>query len=539
MKSNSALSLVTVALALLFSPILWARIDLPVSPSREFEVKFSQAVLLYRSEKLKEALALTEQISKQEISQKNLELRALILKDMGRTADAKKAHLDLLARTKKAGLERKVAASSLFELGTLAFAEKEWEESLNYFNECLRYAFNTTGSRFYRGVIYLNQKNFDPALEDFYSVVSGDSSLLKAQAYLFIAKTYSALEKYDEAISALYKAKLYVDQQLKNKDNNTPYLKDYEAIQQAIKASVDKIDRTSMVRSLALFIGHDSNVLGVPEVGSVADLFSKKSSNVAYLKAQIGNLSSVFASRQSFWAYQFFGNYTATKETEIGRFLVNDVNYISTWNHLNPTNHSLRVHLNSTFQYQRNLETDKAQYSPYSLTGDISYTLKQIVNVKDTFIQEALIRYDSFLLDPVFSDYLKKTGSEAQYTVAWMRDSSLPLWNPKIEIKVRQRDSKGTEFRMTGASITLGNVFYINTKNLFSIGFNVGSNNYNQRPLVKRKDDITQVQLDWFYSFSRSLKGNLNYQWYNNGSNIEDLYRFERQTVFAGMSYFF
>ena len=517
------------------------RVTFLKDPPRELEEKYSETVLLFYQKKYSQALILAAEILEKAENQKTLELKGLLLKSSGNFAEAKKTYRYIIDRVNEAGLVATEASGAYFDLGTIEFQFKNYDQSQENFSFCITNNFNQGASYFFRGLTNYEKNQYDLAMQDLNAALASNALSIKALAALYLSEIHSKQQSFDEAIFYLGEARRYSDEQkASGLIDVTAELKDNQkSVASKIKQNIRALNSEQDFRNAALILTSDSNVLSVPGSGTVADIFSGKSSTKLTLKGLLGHADGYFEDMQEVWSYQFSGNLNENRQTETGQFLTNDFIYI--WNHQAWSEHfeSFRLGLNSNFQYQVNPDSKQGAFGPYSLSISGGYSKKDRINENSSLTSDYFIKYENFLQDPVFSSFMKKTGFEAGLSYFKNWDSKKQILNPALGITLRGRLADGSEFRNLGFQLTALNEFYFSQKNLAGLTLSYAYVDYNERPGEKRIDSIYTVEWNQSYKYSEATTALFSYSYTLNNSTITEVYKYDRTLLSAGLSYSF
>ncbi|MCC2678884.1 MAG: hypothetical protein K0R29_1460 [Pseudobdellovibrio sp.] len=496
--------------------------------------------MLFHQKKWPEALELINEIIGKTENQKSLELKALIQKSSGSNHEAIKTYKYITQQVSEAGLKPVEAVGAYFDLGVLEYQAKNYDSSQKYFTFCISVNFNSGASYFFRALINYQNEKYAFAMNDFQSVLRSSAVPLKAISALYLSEIYSKQQNFEEAIFYLGEAKNYSDEADEGVIALTEDLqKNRSETRNKINENVQTLNTPQYFRNVALILTADSNVLSVPASGSVADLFSGKASNKVTFKGLFGHAEGYFEDLQEVWAYQLTGNLNENRETETGQFITNDLNYLWNIKPYSASSQSYRVNVNSNFQYQVNPSSGKGAFGPYSLAVGAGYSRKLRNSERSTFTSDYFLRYENFLQDPAFSDFMKKSGFEAGVHFIKNWDSKKFYFNPALGVGLKGRYSTGNEYRNLAAQITAANQFYFSPKNQATVSLSYSYISFNERLGTKRLDFHSTAQWEQTIQMSESLSALLSASYTLNESNITDIYKYDRTLYSAGFSYSF
>lgn len=496
--------------------------------------------MLFYEKKFPEALTLTENILAQNENQKTLELKGLILKSLGQYEEAKKNYAYLMQKIDEAGLNPSEAVAPRFDLGVLEYNSRNYKEARQHFDYSISQNFNNGAAHFFRGLTFYQENRQEEAMSDFNEVLKSNAVAIKALTALYLSDLHAKRQTYDEAIHYLSMARDYSRQQEATQDAAFEMPEDIRQNQNQVRTRIDEniqqLNIDQYFKNVALVATYDSNVLSVPSSGSVADVFSGKTSYKATVKALIGHADGFFEDVQKVWSYQFSGNLNENRETETGQFLTNDFNYL--WN-IKPyadESQSYRLGANSIFQYQVNPSDNKGSFGPYSLAVIGGYSTRTRVNESLSTTWDYTLKYENFLQDPAFSTFMKKTGYEGGISYFRNWDTRKLYFNPGLGLGLKSRYSNGQEYRNMGLQLSAVNQLYFSQKHQASLVLSYAQMNYYDRPGQKRTDNILNLQWEQAYKYDASLSYLFSLSYTKNDSNIPAIYEFSRYLVSAGIN---
>jgi hypothetical protein len=520
---------------------VWARVSLPKDPPRALETKFSEAVMLFYDKKYSEALELNQQVILEGENQKALELKGLILKASGQIELARRNYVYLLTKIKEAGLQPTEGLGAWFDLGVIEYQLKKYDNSFKYLSFCIQNNFNTGASHFFTGLIHYQKLAYQDSIASFHDVIKSDAESLKPIAALYLSDLYVKTQNYDKAIFYLAEARTQAQKINEATVQNLPddVKKNTTEIEKKINENIQLYNEPQFFKNAALILSHDTNVLSVPNVGGVSDLFSGKASNKLVVKALIGKADGHFEDLQKVWSYQFSGNLNENKETETGQFVTNDFNYLWNFKPYSEMFSSLRLNINSNFQYQVNPSSNKGAFGPYNLNASVGYAKRLKYTDSRSDMLETLLKYESFLQDPAFSSFMKKTGYELSTSYSVQIENKNAFYNPGGVVLLKGRYSNGNEYRNLGAQVNLNNQFHFSEINQALLIASYSYTNYPERIGEQRTDQLTSLQWDHSYKYSSTLTWLASINLSQNNSNIKEIYAYNRNIYSLGLNYSF
>jgi len=474
-------------------------------------------------------------------NQKTYELKGLVLKSSGNFEEAKRVYKIALSKMRNAGLAKSEGLNIYFEMAVIELIEKRYESAKKLFDYCIAKKFNLGAAKIFRGSIFAQFNNINAAVLDFRSVLDSEAVSLRALAALNLADLSARSQQYEEAIYFLAMARELADVEAQGQtyEISGELLTLRRQVSERINESIAKVNEAQFFRSIALILSHDTNVLSVPFSGSVADIFTNKSSSKTIAKALFGKADGFFQEEQKIWSYQFSGNINQNKETETGQFLANEFNYQINKKPYAAQSTSLRFNAAIIFQYQVNPGTEKGLFGPYSAAVVLAKGYRnRLSNVRAQFTEYS-VRLESFLQDPAFSNYMKKTGADFSATHFEGWDKKIGKINPTFFGSIKYRHSAGEEYRNGGATIGVANQLYFSHKQSANASASISYNGYFQRPGTERHDQILNLAWDQNYQINNDLAVLLNLEYLDNNSNISDIYKFDRYSASIGASYSF
>lgn len=511
---------------------------MPFEPLRSQEVDFSQAILYLNEKKYELAQETIARSLAKGSSFKALQIQALILKEKGDLTEAKNKYTTLYKLAAKENVPDSFLPSIRFEMGIIELLQKNYQPAIVHFNFVVSKQFNVSAALYFRGIAHSKIDENDLAIDDFKSVLSGDSSLLYAPAALAISDIENRSGSQDEAIYYLAKADAFNKRVLKNTylDDENDLQQYVQSISQVIAESVKGNNVSRYYKSVSILAGYDSNVLSVPSSGSAASYFSNRSSAEVYFQGMIGHATAPFSTRQDIWAYQFSINQLQNTSTQTGEFAVNNFNYVWNWAPLSANSQSLNLVADYVFQYQVDPDSGKGQFSAFARGSGLTYLRKKRISPSESNAIEFSTKYESYLQDPAFDQTEQKSGLYSHISITQSYDNKKKYWNPSYMLKGSYDKTVGNEFVNYGAQVSVIDKIIYSDRNQSDLSLSYSHLIFDKRALKTRVDDVFILQWAQNYKISNQWTGLGSASYTLNNSNIQDQYQFDRVTYYVGVN---
>ncbi len=514
---------------------LTARAEVPV----EFEASYSEAVVSFNLKEYQKALEQLNALLVKSAKQiEFLELKALVLKGAKDEKGALNTYSELISAKLESKAPRKELAPYYFEAGVLTFRKNRLKEARLDFEESVRSGFNTIAAKFFLGNIAFKESRWDDANQYFAAVAAAKNPELSPAASFYQGRT--ALKQGDSsgAYEAFSAAKASA-QEIISSSKETPELQASakEILDNAIQA-LGPYDRSSFFGGVTLLAGYDSNVLAVPS-SQTSIQTTGQDSVMTIFQGGVGYMSSPARDFQFVPSYRTSLNYNFNQDTRLGDFFTHTASLYVTRKPLARTSFGLKLEGTLTFQNQLDSTTDKSKFEPYSLQGSLGPYFKTVLAPGWLTGADLVFIPHREYGDPDTSEEYRRSGQEENLRAWIRRDSTARFWNPSFALVFDHNNTSGTEFRSTGLGFEFNDPLKLNERMDITPTASFTYTSYPDRTLGARKDKLFTLGANAVYRWTSHIAFLANVQYYNNLSNVEDTYQYNRYTISSGASYNF
>lgn len=494
------------------------------------EPDYADAILALHDGKSADALVHLREILKQSPDQlETLQLSALTLKSMGRTADAKMAYEQLLKvlQAKKAG--EVAEAPYHFELGVLAFGEKNYPVAEQKFTIAQRSKFNLPATHFFLGLVNFQNKVWNTAESHFQVVTASGATELKPAALLYLSQITRRRGDTTRTLAYLTEAnQLATEQAATANDAGNKML---QQVLQYTQAELGPYRQARWFGQLGLASGYDSNVLTAPD-GVTGATGSK--TGKATLLLGLGYATGPADGVQFIPSYRGNFNYNTNQDTKTGQLLVNTFTLYVNAHPLAKATWGLKTEGQLIFSPADN----SSSFSAFSLVGSVGpYYRRQLAG--DWILQGELFAHpQKYFNDNLYSDTLARSGWGLAPRVFVQKNSMRGAWNPTLAFVGDYTNTSGSEYRSKGAALELQDFWYLDKLWTLELAGTVGVTAYDQRTGLARTDKLYSLRMSANRQLSRALSLTGDIAYIGNSTNI-DTYAYTRLVTSVAVNYFF
>jgi tetratricopeptide (TPR) repeat protein len=504
----------------------------------DVEPRYGAAVLAFHAKDYNGSVRMLDEVlSRYPKQTEATELKALALKGLGRNAEAISLFKELIAHSKS---EDSADSAYRFELGTLYYRQKSWNEAQTYLGHAIARKFNVEAARYLMGTIEYLKKDYARAERHFQLALGEPGNALKGPAHLYLAELSNLTNDQANTIFHYYRAKQLASEQLSDPAADA----EGKDLAKQVVASVDRIvgtlDKPTLFGSLGILTGYDSNVLFTPaDVASPSAGPSGRGSFRQFLTGELGYMTSPLQDFQFVPLYRASWNYNFNRSVAAGEFFLNDLSLLAAYKPLSKASFGVRLGAVGTFRYTTDPATGSQRYRTYNLIASVAPFVKLALGSRWSLIGSLSASPQRFFQDSETSALYFKSGAAYSAEVVLRQDRGHTLVNPMFALRGNLRYTKGQEFRGRGLELEAGNVFYISDKTSL-VGFaNVSTQSFTERPDGSRFDTALSLggELSYRIASQVSLFGNVEYV--KNNSNVEIPYAFSRLLLNVGATYRF
>jgi|GEM_PF-5496209 len=513
----------------------WAGVDTP----QDKEAEYSEAVLDYQSGDAQKALPKLEAIlSDQPDNIKALELKGLVLKSAENWKDAARVFLKLRKLAKSAGVDDEKALSYEFQVGTLLVQLQKYDKAKAFLQKCFKAGFNVPVTKFYLGIIAMEEGDLRDAQSNFRSVVRSDVEGLKAPSHFYLG-VISKRRKEDTAAEASWKTAKDMAETISRDPASAPATR---AGAKQLLASVDALlnmpadggQSSAVFASVGLVTGYDSNVLLNPAVDTGA---TGQGTPMTTFRYSLG-YQAEFLGIQFMPMWQGSINYNFNSGAKAGQFFINDLNL---WANRTSGHWRYGMRAGASIVLRNFVATGSTtgNLRKQSISPTFGPNVRYEWGEKTAIGSEVVVALNTFYNEESLSSELLKTGWETRWRNYYQSLDKTGWWNPTAEISLQYQYTNGIEFRSIGARTSLSTVRYWNDHWSSTLRAGLGYITYPSRSAGARNDIEINAGLGAGYELASNIRLSGDFTYLNNLSNVTDIYKYNRWVASVAGDYTF
>ncbi len=497
-------------------------------PGISLEPMYSEAVLAYNSKQPAQALKILDACLKMKSNYvQALELKALVLKTMGKPQESKKNYQALIKAT-----PANKAAPYHFELGVIEYNAAKGDAAARHFEESAKYGFNSAASHFFLGLISFNasQKSgqLGEAEKHFGIVIQSDSDELKIAAHYYMGLIRYKYGSGSEGTFELMEARSLA----KEMPENSIAID----ITKAVDAALAPYSKGQWFGNASILAAYNGNISSLPNSASEGETTSGKKTAQTLLVAGIGRMSSPMSRLQ--WVLSYRGSYNINFNPDSSelQFLTHTGNLYLTLNPLARTQYGMKFEGNYIFSDQGGDPVDannKRPFAlkPYSMTGEVGPYMRREMRKGLQLSLEANYRPQKY-----YASFSGLTGTSYGARSSLAFDRSSVFWNPTFLLSYDRTNANADISRQWSIGGGLIDLMRLNDKNTLTAGLNYSLIKYPEGD-SPRDDKLISIRLSWFYQLFAKVGfvADLSYQ--INTSSLPDLYSFTQPVISTGLSF--
>jgi len=510
---------------------LTARAEIPT----RLEPFYAEAVLAYNTSDYNRTLTLLDALQKQiPTSSEVLELKALTLKAT-RSEKTPEAYRELIRIKTAERRTRREIAPYYFELGSLAFEKKHWDEAASAFEHSATWDFNVGASNFFLGLIAFQKNDWEKAGQHFNQVVLSNADSLKPPAHFYLAQVYSKTNNGSASTHEFQQAKESSKTILDNEEATDENKKIAQQIYDASTKALAPLAQGRWFSNIALLTGYDSNVLALPDTLTGASA-SGKATPKETAQLGLGYASSALRSYQVIPSYRLNYNYNTNKDSRTGEYLIQTLSTYITRHPLDTTTYGLKIEATHTFQNNVDATTDSSTYRPLSLNFSVGPSVRKQLKPNLIAGAEFLFEPQHYYTDDQQATNTKLSGTQIQLRGYLQFDRAHRYWNPSVGLDLLKNDTDGLDYASKVIALSFANAFYLD-KTKLNATLDISLNKFDDRTSGARKDQMYSFGLSGSHPLNDRLSFIADGHYIINNSNIVDTYQYKRFMIEAGISY--
>jgi tetratricopeptide (TPR) repeat protein len=494
-------------------------------PGISLEPMYSEAVIDYNSKQPAEALKVLDRVLRMKPDYvQALELKALVLKGMGKPEESRKNYEALI----QANPDRAKAAPYHFELGVIEFNAKHLDVAQKHFQESLAQKFNEDASHFFLGIIAFGTGekagNIVEAEHQFEAVAHGSAADLKPAAHYYLG-----LINYKKGQGSDGTHELIEARSLARDVPDSPIARD---IEKAVNTALAPYGKGQLFGNFSFMGGYNGNAnSGVSDQPG-----SGISTGEVLFSGSVGWMSSPLSTVQWVASYRLAGNYNfaqdSTPQKDAGQysFLAHTGDLYLTKDPLARTQYGFK--LEGSYMFNDDLKDDGThEWAPFSYYAELGpyvrHELKQgmLLSVEGDFHP---VHYSN-------PNYAGVSGSDYALRSSLSVDRSDNWWNPTYSLTLEDNQTQSAVFTDFGVDLGVADLIRIDDRNTVIVS--AGLNTYwFSSSGIPRTDKLMVLDANLNHKLTTHWSAILDVNFTDNFSTDPD-FSYTRPIVTAGVSY--
>lgn len=492
----------------------------------KLESAYSEALIAYNTGQHDQAKKLYEIILKEDPNQiETLRLKALSHKALQETADAVKVYRQLIKIEQKEDKPKREYAPYYFEIGTLAFQQKNYPVARYYLLRSIDADFNIAASNFFIGMANFEEKKWESARNRFEKVIAGDVDDLKPSTQLYLAQISDQMNDAAGTMRGYVEAKEIAEEQISS-DGLPEATKN---LARRVMTTADKelrnYDKSALFGDIGLSSGYDTNVLSVPK-GTVDAGGTQPASFKETISYTIGYSTSPTKQFQFLGTYRGNTNYNFNRETRTSQYLNQDVALFVTRFPYRVTNYGAKIGGTGALQYQVDSENN-GKYAAYNLTGTVGLFGRLAVGRGWILGADTNFMPTKVYTDTTVGETLARSGWTENTRVYLTRERPTTFLNPGLYLTGEYAQPNGTEYQSRKLGLDFGNTMYLTSRLILGQTIGFADVYYPNRPSEIRNDQMFTAAMSFGWNATNMIMVLLDASYLENLSNISN-YRYNR-----------
>lgn len=504
-------------------------------PNAESKIAIATAYF-YKGDYKKALVRANEALRIQPLNREALEMKALILQNMGETAKAYKMYRELLLQIMKDSQTKDELAPYVFQIAIIELTRNEYSKAIKNFKWVRQTSFNTEVAQFFEALaLFRSQKFKDSDIQFEKLIQEGDkiNRTLLASSHFYRARIAIENDNTELAISFLKNAKAALESDAN--EINPETLKLSQQINELIDRALSNNQKGRLVAGMETLTEYDSNpLLRSESLASNRSVSTTKQTIVAALsKGQTSASSNAIP-----WSISLRSiiNYNYNKDAKSSEFIANEAEIESLFLPIGKVNR-LGILLRGMILFHNQSESGGEDFFRHIQSGAADLIFSRITP-SGQWRLEAGGGNAEYTNDSDFQPTLHRSGGTLDGLIAWSRDREQGRLNPTIRLEYLYQQTEGTEYRGTQMRLVLINSIYLQKWKWVMLGA-TGNAHYLDRDGGPRHD--TSYSVDTVGSRNLGDKAHilLRAGWAINNSDIPDTFAYQRYVVGLGLRYVF
>jgi tetratricopeptide (TPR) repeat protein len=497
-------------------------------PEIGLEADYSEAVFEFTNRRYSETVRLLNALlNKKPDHVQALELKALALKSLRNDVDSIEVYEKLL--TVKPENER---GPYQFELGTLYFRQKRFEDAKKILEKSIASQFNVGVSHFFLANAQFQTQEPKKALVNFKKALSDVPEDLQVACHYYLGMIHAQTGYGPGATNELLLATERATE-LENTSRSNAMVRD---LKKAATLALEPYNRANWMKSASFALQYDGNVSSVSSIVS-PEAAAGKISTKTNLGAVLGYAGSPLSWIQPVITYRLSLNKNFNSEARDYEFATNTLSLYLTHKPLSTTNFGTKIEGNYGFQNRTVISTGKTSYQPFLQSIEISPFLKHELIDKLQVTTELIYRPQTFPNDSIGIDRRSGTVILPRITGKWDTESN--FLSPTASIGHEWNQALGTNQKSKTLAIDISNSMKLPLNRTVSMGITYTLARYLERVPDLRIDRSTTLRIGFQNPLSPQLVLTADASYTSNTSSLPEIYSYTKPTASVGLNYSF
>lgn len=466
------LTLFVAVLSVLSAVSSWHARNATAAPTSqaEIEVLLAKASLLFHSKKEAECLRVLDTVLSKDESNKNaLELKALVFKSQNNDDKAAETYLKLIEVT-----PREKAPPYHFELATVLFKQKKFDEAEKHYTISARKYFNKGTSHFFAGMANTNQKDWVRASKNFgAALLYADASQMKPVARYYLATAQAQTGKSTAAIRNYVRTAF----DIKEAGNDSPMAAQFPGLKKNAIETLRTFNQEQFFATATYMQQWDNNVTLMPYTVTTGQQASGKQSLKSVISAVFGYTSSPTKKFQFIPSNTIYTNYNYNYESREMNFFSDTPSFYLFYKPYNRLASGIKIEGTYNMKRQLSVTDGSYKYRPYSFVGDIGPLLRYEALPTVNLGLEVTYKPKRYYRESKEGED-RRTG-RGIYTKFSTEFNSEYYWlTPTVTLTFEWDDTLGTSYRSRSYGLNLSNPIDFTDKLTLTPSLDVLSTDY-------------------------------------------------------------
>lgn len=497
-------------------------------PEISLEADYAEAVFEFTNRRYSKALEfLNALLQKKSDHIQALELKALTLKTLRNDADSLEVYEKLLAAKPE-----EQRAPYHFELGTIYFRQKRFEEAKDHLEKSIQAQFNLGVSHFFLATAEFQTQELKKALRNFKSALEDVPTDLQVACHYYMGMIHAQMGYGPGASNELLLAR----DQARDLENSPRFNSMVQDLSQASSRALEPYNRSTWMKNISFSLQEDGNVSSVSSIVT-PEAAAGKVSLKSNLGLTLGYAASPLLRVQPVIIYRLSLNKNFNGDARDYEFTTHTLSGYFTYNPLSTTQYGTKVEGNYGFQNRSNLSTNESTYRPFLQSFEVSPFLKTAVIEHLQLTTELVLKSQTFPNDSIGID--RRSGNILLPRVSAQFDTLSHYWNPMGSLGYEFNQTLGSNQRSRTLAIDFSNTMKLPQNRTLTLGASMTWGNFSLRIPETRSDRSSTLRASFQAPLTSSLLLTTEATYTANSSNLSSIYSYTKPTASIGLNYHF